>query len=423
VSDATPSLAHAPALRDGRPLPPGDRAVPQLHDLLRRDAMAAVLERSLRNGATVDDLKLTMIDYRPGSGATVAYGVTVGEECHTAVATAGSVLCPGAVRTDTRRAIARALGGADSAIARPLTYDVGLGALVQWYPLDLAMPVLARPVPELLRHVARSGIAIDPDAGPSRTLLYRPGQRAVVRAGDVVLKAYAEDASFRAGVAGLRIAGGLDIGRGPELHGALADMRLTVQAALDGEPVPRARAHEVAPTAGAMLRVLHGADVPGLEAAPPREMLEDAARGAALAARVAPELARRVRHLLARLEEHAPETGALVTSHGDFNISQFLDLDGALAVLDFDEACLAPAALDVASYAANLVSGRGGDLARADGALEELLGGYGERPEHVDWYLAALLLRRAPSPFRLQKKRWPERLESMVAAAEEVLGR
>jgi hypothetical protein len=423
VSDATPSRAHAPALRDGRSLPPADRAVPQLHGLLDRDAMAAVLERSLRGGSTVEHLRLTLVDYRPGSGATVAYEMTVGGERLTAVANAGSVLCSEAVRTDTRRAIAGALGRSDSPIARPLTYDVGLGALLQWYPLDLAMPVLARPVPELMRHVARSGIAVDPGAGPARTLLYRPGQRAVVRAGDVVLKAYAEDASFRAGVAGLRIAAGLDLGRGPQLHGALPDLRLTVQAAIGGEPVPRSRACEIAPVGGAMLRVLHDAGLPGLDAAPPRAMLEAAARGAALVASVVPQLARRARHLLARLEEHAPEPGAMVPSHGDFNISQFLDLDGALAILDFDEACLAPAAFDVASYAANVVSGRPGDLERADAALDALLGGYGERPADLDWYLAAMLLRRAPSPFRLNKRRWPERLEAMVAAAEEVLGR
>ena len=423
MSDAVPSRAHAPALREGRPLPPADRAVPQLHGLLDGDAMAGVLERSLRGGCSVEHLRLTLVDYRPASGATVAYAVTVGGERLTAVASAGAVLSSEALRTDKRRAIARALGRSDSPIARPLTYDVGLGALVQWYPLDLAMPVLARPVPELLRQVARSGIAVDPVAGPARTLLYRPGQRAVVRAGDVVLKAYAEDASFRAGIAGLRIAAGLGFGRGPQLHGALADLRLTVQAAIGGEPVPRSRACEVAPVAGAMLAVLHEADLPGLEPAPPRAMLEAAAHGAGLVAAVVPQLARRVRHLLARLEEHAPEPGAMVASHGDFNISQFLDLQGALAILDFDEACLAPAAFDVASYAANVVSGRPGDLERADAALDALLGGYGARPADVDWYLAALLLRRAPSPFRLHKRRWPERLEAMVAAAEEALGR
>jgi Ser/Thr protein kinase RdoA (MazF antagonist) len=150
-------------------------------------------------------------------------------------------------------------------------------------------------------------------------------------------------------------------------------------------------------------------------------MLESAARGAELAAAVAPALARRMRNLLARLEEHTPAADELAPSHGDFNVSQLLDVEGALAVLDFDEACRAPRALDIASYAANLVSGRPGDLDRAEEALAALLDGYGVRPDGVRWYLAAMLLRRAPSPFRLHKRRWPWRIESIVADAEAVL--
>jgi Ser/Thr protein kinase RdoA (MazF antagonist) len=173
--------------------------------------------------------------------------------------------------------------------------------------------------------------------------------------------------------------------------------------------------------AGAMLRVLHDAPVPGLSAAPPSALLRQAALSAALVGAIGPELAGRARDLLARLEEHRPDGGRLVPSHGDFNVSQFLDVDGALIVLDFDEACLAPAALDVASYAANLVGGRPGDLAGARAALEGLLDGYGARPEHVEWYLAALLLRRARNPFRLHKRRWPARIAQMLADAEEVL--
>jgi Ser/Thr protein kinase RdoA (MazF antagonist) len=183
------------------------------------------------------------------------------------------------------------------------------------------------------------------------------------------------------------------------------------------------RAREVAPVAGAMLRVLHGAEVGGLAVARADRMLASAAQAARLTAAIAPGLGRRTFDLLARLEEHAPEIDDLVPSHGDFNISQFLDVDGAMAVLDFDEACLAPRALDVASYAANLVSGRRGDLALADAALAPLLEGYGPAPEGLRWYLAASLLRRAPSPFRLHKKRWTARTESIVAAAEAVLGR
>jgi Phosphotransferase enzyme family len=421
VSGASPLHAHAEALR-GRSLPPGDPGVPQLRDLLRPDVMTPALGRSLRPGLGVEDLRVRMVDYRPGAGATVAYDVGVAGARRVAVATAGPALCPAAARTDARQAIARALGG-ESPVARPLTYDVGLGALVQWYPLDLAMPALARPVGEVLRLAARAGIAVDPEAGPAETLLYRPGRRAVLRAGDVVLKAYAGDAEFRAGVAGLRIAGGLGLAAAPRLRGALPELRLTMQAAIDGTPVSRLRARTVAPVAGAMLRALHDAHVPGLAIASPRATLAAAARGAELAAAVEPRLAGRALAVLARLEEHAPDPGAVVPSHGDFNISQFLDLDGALAVVDFDEACLAPPALDVASYAANLVSGRTGDLARADAAVAALLEGYGERPEDLDWHYAAALLRRAPSPFRLYKPRWPQRIEAIVAASEEVLRR
>ena len=423
MSAAMPSRAHAPALRNGRPLPPRDDAVPQLSGLLRTDVMTAALERSLRGGCAIDDVRVTLVDYRPRSGCTVAYDVGVAGRRQVAVATAGHVGSPQAVRTPARLAIARALG-ADTPAARPLSYDVGLGALLHWYPLDLAMPVLARPLPELARVVSRAGIDVDPGAGPARTLLYRPGQRAVLRIGDVVLKVYASQPAFRAGVDGLTLAGGLALEGGPRLRGALADLRLTVQSAIDGVPVPRARAGEVAPIAGSMLRVLHDAAVPGLRPAPPRRLLEAATRAATLAATVAPWLAPRARNLVARLEEHVPAPDALVASHGDFNASQLLDVEGALAVVDFDEACLAPPALDVAAYAANLVGGRPGDLGRASRALDALLEGYGaSRPADLEWYLSALLLRRVPSPFRLHKRRWPERLEAIIAAAEEVLGR
>ena len=62
-------------------------------------------------------------------------------------------------------------------------------------------------------------------------------------------------------------------------------------------------------------------------------------------------------------------------------------------------------------------------LARADAALTALLDGCGERPAHLSWYLSAALLRPAPSPLRLHKRRRPQRVAAIVAAAGEVLGR
>ncbi|MEY2533021.1 MAG: hypothetical protein QOF29_931, partial [bacterium] len=264
-----------------------------------------------------------------------------------------------------------------------------------------------------------AGIAVEPAIAQPETLLYRPGQRAVLRFGDLVLKAYADDDGFRAGVAGLRQAERL--GAGPRLELALSDLRLTVQPAIDGVPVLRERAAAFAAAAGAMLRTLHEADVPDLEPVSPQRLLNTVAAAGTLVATVAPELAPQVRRLVRRLAAATPHGLAVAPAHGDYNLSQFLDVDGALAVLDFDEACLAPPALDVAAYAANLVSGRPGDLDAAEPALEALLDGYGARPEGVRWYLAASIARRAPTPFRRHKRRWPERMASILDAAEAVL--
>ena len=387
--------------------------------------MASVLERSLRGGATIDDLKLTLVDYRPGSGATVAYQVTVGDEQHTAVANAGSVLCSEAVRTDTRRAIARVLGRSDSPIARPLTYDVGLGALVQWYPLDLAMPVLARPVPELLRQVARSGIAVDARGGsdshaalpprPARRRARRRRRAQGVRRGRVVPRrrrgpAHRGQPRARPRTAAPRRA------RRPAPHRAGGDRRRPGAA----QPA-RARSRR------SPARCCASCTTPRSPASRPRRPARCSRRPPA-----APRSPRRSprtspaasRNLLARLEEHAPEPAQPRRLPRRLQHQPVPRLRGRArdprlrrGVPRARARSTSPPTRRTSWAAAPATSSAPTPPSTRCSA------GYGERPEHVDWYLAALLLRRAPSPFRLHKKRWPQRLESMVAAAEEVLGR
>ena len=55
--------------------------------------------------------------------------------------------------------------------------------------------------------------------------------------------------------------------------------------------------------------------------------------------------------------------------------------------------------------------------------LDDLIDGYGERPQHLSWYLATMILRRAARPFRYFEPDWRPRVEEMVASAEEALGR
>jgi hypothetical protein len=52
---------------------------------------------------------------------------------------------------------------------------------------------------------------------------------------------------------------------------------------------------------------------------------------------------------------------------------------------------------------------------------QPLLDGYGAAPPALDWFLAAVVLCRAPHPFHRFVPDWPERVEGMVATAEAVL--
>jgi Ser/Thr protein kinase RdoA (MazF antagonist) len=206
--------------------------------------------------------------------------------------------------------------------------------------------------------------------------------------------------------------------RGPALRGVSPRLRLTVQDAVDGVQIEHDRAVTVAPDAGAALRELHACTAPELSTAPAAEQLASAARSGELVAAVAPRQAPRVATLLRRLARTIPPAGPAVLSHGDFNVSQLLEADGQLVLLDFDQACRAAPALDVAGYAANVISGRPGDPEHASAALDALLDGYGCEPDGVQWHLAATTLRRASSPFRLHKKDWPDRMAAILDAAE-----
>jgi Ser/Thr protein kinase RdoA (MazF antagonist) len=198
-------------------------------------------------------------------------------------------------------------------------------------------------------------------------------------------------------------------------------LMLTVQPLLPGtrpeEP------GEVAGEAGELLAALHAVAPNSLPVTSPSEHLLGAANSAGLVAVLQPTLAPRLARLLARLEETMPEEVRLVSTHGDFNARQLLLHRDELSLVDFDAMSAAPAAVDLATYAAYVVLGGGGDLDRAQAVLEDLLEGYGERPEALTWYLSTCILRRSPRPFRYLDEHWPARVESMVAASEAALDR
>jgi Ser/Thr protein kinase RdoA (MazF antagonist) len=196
-------------------------------------------------------------------------------------------------------------------------------------------------------------------------------------------------------------------------------MQLTCQAMLPGRP-PSA-AGEPAQAAGSVLATLHGARVPDLRAFTHADQLRAAVGSAGSVTAVVPELEPRLKTLLRTLELTIPAESPLVPAHGDYHANQLLEIDGALALIDFDEMCAAAASLDLSSYAAHLVNGGEGDISAASAALEGLVSGYGLRPHALAWYLSTSILRRSPFPFRFMEPNWPLRIERMVADAEEAL--
>ncbi|TMM01847.1 MAG: ATP-binding cassette domain-containing protein [Actinobacteria bacterium] len=407
---------------------PVDRGLPQLGRLLDPDAMIEALQRSLGPDGDVTDVAVREVMYRPQDRLTVHYRATIGDAEHDAVAHAereGDL--EQRVDSPAYREVARIVNGRSPA-ASPVAYDADLDALVSWLPFDEALPALFQPPERLLHRLAWAGLDLG-EVDTVATVRYKPRRRAVLRADGHIIKAYGRPHDYEAALAGAGL--GARIVPTAPFALALPDLRIVVHRAVDGAPPPEAA--RAAERAGELLRRLHAAPAAGLPRATPHDELAAARTAAALAAAVVPGLRPRLEALVERLAGAMPAPDTYVACHGDFHVDQLLAVGDELLVVDFDGMCLAPPALDLATYAADVVRGRGGRPPVGDGfagvsdtvavvdALEPLLDGYGERPAGLSWYLATGILKRAPHPFKKQVAGWAARVEGTVLTAEEAL--
>jgi ATP-binding cassette subfamily B protein len=411
-----PSVQARPARHAERRPVPADPALPHMADVLDPDVMAEVLARSLGEDAAPPDVRVRYLRYKPETNLVVHYDVGVGGGWHHATAMIARSDLARRARKSENKALADMVDGRSPA-EHPLFYEPRLGALVQWLPLDLSLWALALPPAQRDRRLRSAGVRLNGRGEEPSLLAYKPRRRAVVRLDRHVLKYYASHASFAAAVAGLAAADEAAL-RTPAFEASIPELLVTVQSYVSGPAYasPATAAFE----AGEALARLHAGARGEVGDFAPAEQLDAAAASAELVARIAPGLRPRVEALLGTLEETLPRGLEHVPAHGDFNARQLIDGAGGLVVTDFDAMCAAPAALDIATYLAYLVRGDASDLETAFAVLEELLDGYGERPGALPWYLATMILRRSPRPFRYQDERWPERVEEMVAAAERV---
>jgi starch synthase len=412
LEHASGRVERAPRL-ERSPLPP-DPALPQMRQVLDTDVMAEVLARSLGDDTEPPDVRVSDLRYRPETNLLVHYDVCIGGTRHHATAMIGESDLADRARTNESQALADMVNGRSPA-ERALSFEPSLGALVQWLPLDLSLWALAVPPAHRDRRLRAAGVHTKNRGQEPALLGYRPQTRAVVRLNGHVLKYYASHASFGAAVAGLEVGDAAPV-RAPAFEGSIPELLVTVQSHAPGREI--ASPAEAAEEAGDGLARLHAESHATLRQWTQGEQLHSAAESARLAGRIAPALQPRVERLMRKLEESAPAGLAPVAAHGDFHTGRLLGTPGGLVITDFDAMCAAPAALDVATYAAHMVRGDEEDLDAALAAQELILEGYGKRPEGLSWYLATAILRRSANPFQQQDGDWPERTEGIVAAAE-----
>lgn len=388
-----------------------DPALPQLPMLLDVERIAPMLARTL--GRDVTDARVEYVSYEPGESVLVQYEVAADGETHHPVVLADAEADLG-VRAEAQesRELVREVDGRTPS-RTPLAYDDEADVLVQWPPLDLALPAYALPVERLREHIEKAGVEIGDDL--LQLIHYKPGRRAAFRLGDHFVKIYASGSLFKRSVHNLRAVEQLPI-RTPRCEAAISDLRIEVQSLVPGRPP--VGSHKVAREAGALLARLHAAQLDGLRSAPSGHWLKSAAKSARVLAAVVPSLERRLESFVGELERRSPYD-CVVPCHGDFDVRQLLDLDGDFGLVDFDRMSTAQPALDVASYVSFVADHAG--LSQAAATLDALADGYGRRPEGVSWYLATVLLRRARIPFRRFVDGWPELIEARVAVAEAAL--
>ena len=377
------------------PLPPDDPALPELHRLLDLDLVAARLIDERGRVVERCAVRTERLVYRPATACEALLSVDV---------------------DGVRRLVVGTVSDQPAAAGRR---DPVLGAVVRWFPNDPMLPALAD-IDRLGTVAAHLGMAISPSESPE-VLSYRPGERAVLGFGDAVVKVFRSPDEAQAALDAGEWARGVlgDLVSVP----CAADLRMcvTVQQRVTGRQLDHEDVIAAAREGAQVLRALHaGPACPG-PARTNADVFAQCVVAAALIRTILPELTDRVEHLVAHLRERTPEDVGHVAAHGDFNVSQIIRTPaGGIRVLDFDDCCMASPSLDLASYIANAVSGREGDLAVALDARDALLDAYGVAPADLTWHVAVAVLRRAPSPFRLQKRPWPERLARIVEAAEAV---
>jgi hypothetical protein len=297
-----------------------------------------------------------------------------------------------------------------------------LDALLQLYPVDVALPALAVVASPAGRHVVDELVSDADGARQPELLRYKPARKALLRFGSVYAKLHAHangGAIHRAGRE--LLAGGVPVATAAAY---LPRYRLVAHQEAPGAPLRVLRGGPAfergARAAGAALARLHAAaPVSGLSR---HGWAQEAAALAASARAVGvlcPGLAAEAAALAERIVEALGRIPPVLrTLHGDFYDDQVLVAGDGAVLIDLDGMRLGHPLLDVGNFLAHLSASDERPAGR-----EAFLDGYGRTTEpHAGTFEAAALLQLAVGPFRRLEPGWPDEVERRLRVAASRLG-
>ena len=413
---------------------------------LDRTAVAALVQEHLAHDATVTELQPDYVRWKDLDGSLLGYRATVrhdGDQHSTYV----TVRTAPAHRLADEAERLRHREDEDHAGLRALALVPQANLLLLAFPIDRAMHDLRRlvrasKVRSLLASACPEFVPAEVRFSKSRSrftlVRYKPERRAVLQwqvgmvddAGNaavprpVWIRCHAEAqgqrtamATTAAATAGVRCPRTL----------AIVHDRLALESHLDGVAWDPTTDQTGVGGAARVVARLHGAPPPRqLPTHGPVQELDVALRAAEDLARLSPQLAGQARTLTDRLAMHVPPAATAVFAHGDLHIGQFLvGADGEHALCDFDRACLAPAAYDLASLRAQCLLRDPRHGAALAAAFEDDYASLRPLPstDERGWWNACALLRAATRPFRSMRTDWPTASAQLLQGAGASLDR
>jgi len=426
--------------------PPQMASDPAFLRALDLDFVAGLVQQHLLVDATLRAIEPAYVRWKDRDGSLLGFRLQVqmGDDVWQSYAT---------VRTATA---ARLASEAERIIHRRGKVHCGVrsvahvpehGVLLVGYPLDRVMREMRHLVRAskvrglLLDHCPEfvpEGLRISKGNSSGALISYKPERRAVVRwqiglmdeqgvvqeHKNVWLRCHAQPQAQRSTVAcnAARLAGVVC----PETLG-IAHEQLLVESHVPGrawQPVHgNDQLADVAKVAKTIARLHRAELVASLPVHGPLAELDLALRSADDLRRLDNELGDTAQKIADELAATVPQPAALVLAHGDLHPDQIL-IDDDAALVDFDRACLAPAAHDLATMRAHLVATHEQEgermwqlLAAAYGRVLPLPSG-----DDLSWWTACALLRLAIRPFRSLHAQWPTVSARILAAAKSAAG-